>query len=353
MNTSDHSLAPSAEYRTTAGVDDTPSEGVFEVEVVDISLAVSPTASAADVHSVATTLLNSFTQTGFAVVTGHGINESAFADMCTTSTEFFALPREEKMSVGFPAPEIIRGYEPVPEAAEGARTFNAMESFLINRIDPVDDFATDTGQGRLWRWPNLWPERPEDMRQVWETYYRAMDALGARLLELIADAYDLPQNTFTAMFDRHFSNLAYNNYPPRDAVAHDDIIPNGTHTDHGALTLLYRPSEPGGLEVYAQGHWWVVPWIENSLVLNVGDVLEFWTGGRLTATPHRVTWSSGANAGAGRQSVVFFQQPNPDAPLTPVPGLAATQTPSTANTSAGMHISRKELGQHTLDALGV
>ncbi|MGY4708883.1 isopenicillin N synthase family dioxygenase [Mycolicibacterium sp. CBM1] len=344
-------IVPAAEYLTTTDLSDDPSTGVFEVQVIDIAPALSPTATTDDIRSVATELVQSFVETGFAVVTGHGVASSLFDAMCAMSSEFFALPLAEKLEVTFPAPEIIRGYEPAPDTAETARAFNAMESFLINRLDPLDDFNPDSNEWRLWRWPNLWPERPAAMRPVWESYYQAMDALGARLLELVAVGFGLPSNVFERFFDRHFNNLAFNYYPPRDAVEHSDVIPNGTHTDHGALTLLYRPSEPGGLEVFAQDHWWTVPWVPNSLVLNIGDVLEYWTGGRVAATPHRVVWSTGPGAEAGRQSIAFFQQPNPDAPLSPIIGTDAAE-PAPA-TTAGVHVSRKELGQHTLDALGI
>lgn len=343
-------ITPSAEYMTTARIGDEASSGTVDVDTVDLTGSVGPGATEARAVEVAAELVASFRNTGFAVVTGHGIPQRVFDDYCATSREFFALPVDEKMAVSFPSPEIIRGYEPLPDITGAVRAPNAMESLLINRLDTVDDYRPGSPQARLWRWPNLWPDRPADLRPVWERYYREMESLGDRLLELIAVGLGLRQDWFADKFDRHFNNLASNYYPPRHDVGDGFMIPNGTHTDHGALTLLYRPSEPGGLEVFAQDKWWNVPYIEGSLVLNVGDVLEHWTGGILPATPHRVVWAQGPAAALGRQSVAYFQQPNPDASLAAAPGMPAGEAPSTA---AGPHISRKELGQATLDMLGI
>ncbi len=150
--------------------------------------------------------------------------------------------------------------------------------------------------------------------------------------------------------ERHFSNLAANHYPPRDEPDDTGALRNRPHTDHGALTLLYRPSEPGGLEVYADQRWWQVPYVPGSLVLNVGDILERWTGGRLPATPHRVVIPSADAARVGRMSIVYFQQPDPACLIEPAQSLAMSST-AYRPVRSGLHISRKELGQATLDSV--
>jgi isopenicillin N synthase-like dioxygenase len=350
-------LVPAAEGTPAVAVDAAPSDVTAQVDVVDVSAAVIADREPAGpdpAAAVAEALVASFRSTGFAVITGHGVPAEVFTDMTEVSDEFFALPEEEKLAVGFPAPEVLRGYEPVPPPGGTDRDVNVLESFLVNRLTPAADYAEGSPEHRLWRWPNLWPERPERMRPVWERYYREMEQLGDRLLELVATGLGLPAGWFAPYFDRHFSNLVVNHYPPRSPEQGDDRPRNRPHTDHGALTLLYRPDEPGGLEVYAQRQWWRVPFVPGSLVLNVGDVLERWTNGRLPATPHRVVTPSPQAARNGRRSVVYFQQPNPDAVVAPAAGLSLPDarhryTP----VQAGLHISRKELGHATLTALGL
>ncbi|HEX4093671.1 MAG TPA: 2-oxoglutarate and iron-dependent oxygenase domain-containing protein [Trebonia sp.] len=361
-NPSDN-FVPAAEYLATSGLGDQASAGTVSVQVVDVRAALGPSATADSTAAVAAELVASFRRTGFAVITGHGVPAEVLDDMCAVSREFFSLPLEEKIRVAFPAPEVIRGYEPVPDAAGEARAPNAMESFLINRLDTLGDYPEGSPEARLWRWPNLWPERPDTLRPVWERYYQEMEGLGNRLLGLVALGLGLPRDWFAGKFDRHFNNLASNHYPlPSEEVRRSGMLPNRPHTDHGALTLLYRPSEPGGLEVFAEGQWWKVPYMTGSLVLNVGDVLDRWTGGLLPATAHRVVpWAAGGlPPGIGRQSVAYFQQPNPDVMVAPAEQLAEEAAAARSGdreaprpVSAGRHISRKELGQVTLDALGL
>ncbi|OLT19455.1 2OG-Fe(II) oxygenase [Pseudonocardia sp. CNS-139] len=311
--------APAAEGTPAVVTDAAPSEVTAQVRVVDVGPAVGPAADAAASARVAGELVASFRGTGFAVVTGHGVPTALFAAMAEVSDEFFALPQEEKLAVGFPAPEVVRGYEPVPPAGGAGRDVNVLESFLVNRLDPAGDYPEGSPEHRLWRWPNRWPQRPARMRPIWERYYREMEGLGDRLLELVATGLGLQAGWFAPSFARHFSNLVVNHYPPR-VPEHGDVRPrNRPHTDHGALTLLYRPDEPGGLEVYAQRRWWRVPFVPGSLVLNVGDILERWTNGALPATPHRVMTPSPEAARAGRRSIVYFQQPDPAAVVAPRP----------------------------------
>ena len=59
-------------------------------------------------------------------------------------------------------------------------------------------------------------------------------------------------------------------------------------TDYGLITLLYQDSM-GGLEVKGvDGEWIHAEPIKNSVLINAGDLLEIYTGGRLPATFHRV-----------------------------------------------------------------
>ncbi|WP_007514259.1 isopenicillin N synthase family dioxygenase [Pseudofrankia saprophytica] len=340
--------SPSAIFIEDRSTDGDASAGVATVTVVDVSAAIGAPAGSAGGAAGAQGLVESFRHTGFAVITGHEVDLGLFERFCAESADFFALPLDEKMRVGFPAPEVIRGYEPVPDQSGPARAPNLMESLLINQLEPVGDYPVGSPQAKLWRWPNLWPERPASLRPVWEDYYRAMTALGDRLLELVALGVGLPRDWFADKFDRHFNNLAANHYPPRvGGLADSPMLRNRPHTDHGALTLLYRPSEPGGLEVFADSRWWQVPFIPGSLVINIGDMLERWTGGLLPATPHRVV--KGEDPSVGRYSVAYFQQPNPDALVAPALPVAAGR-PDYSPVVAGEHISRKELGYHTVTA---
>ena len=61
----------------------------------------------------------------------------------------------------------------------------------------------------------------------------------------------------------------------------------GAHTDYELFTLL-RSTAPG-LEVMNESGVWIdAPPVPDAYVVNIGDMLELWTGGEFVATSHRV-----------------------------------------------------------------
>lgn len=94
------------------------------------------------------------------------------------------------------------------------------------------------------------------------------------------------------------------------------------HSDYGTITLL---STDGGygLELFHEGRWLPVPFVEGVLVVNVGSLLSRWTKGILRATLHRVAGPASLNSCSDmevlkeavrspRTSVAFFADPNKD-----------------------------------------
>ena len=75
----------------------------------------------------------------------------------------------------------------------------------------------------------------------------------------------------------------------------------GEHTDYGVLTIL-KQDDTGGLQVFTKDQWIEAPYIENTFVCNIGDMLDLMTGGYYRSTPHRVI----SNALKGRLSFPFF-----------------------------------------------
>ena len=73
---------------------------------------------------------------------------------------------------------------------------------------------------------------------------------------------------------------------PHDAEAAD--APGiGAHTDYELFTLLLATGP--GLEVMNQaGEWIDAPPVPGALVVNIGDMLEYWSAGQFVATSHRV-----------------------------------------------------------------
>lgn len=110
------------------------------------------------------------------------------------------------------------------------------------------------------------------------------------------------------------------------------------HTDSGILTLLHQDAT-GGLEVLnAAGDWVPAPYIPGSVVVNIGDLMATVSGGRFTATMHRVRAPSvqTPNEGFGRFSVPFFFEPGEKCVVEPIDG-------SQEGVVYGEHVRKKML----------
>ena len=97
-----------------------------------------------------------------------------------------------------------------------------------------------------------------------------------------------------------------NHYPPVSVVGEPSPqFRIGLHTDFGTVTVLDREPGAGGLQVYSeQAGWEDAPWEPGLLTVNIGDLLEYWSGRRCRAG----TGAAAAAGGAGRGSVslIYF-----------------------------------------------
>lgn len=151
----------------------------------------------------------------------------------------------------------------------------------------------------------------------------------ASLLFGFESALKLPKGTFE---DQHRTGeddrLRLIRYPAQASEA-DKGMRAGAHTDYGTLTLLFQ-RDIGGLQVFDKrgAQWKDVPPPEAGasngdaaappLVVNIGDAMEFWTGGLLPSTLHRVVEPRSTQEQTTRYSIAYFHHPSPGAALTPL-----------------------------------
>ncbi len=103
----------------------------------------------------------------------------------------------------------------------------------------------------------------------------------------------------------------------------------GAHSDYGSVTLLFqRPGQPG-LEVLKTDKTWAPvpvtpPGTEADpsppILVNIGDLLSYWTNGLFKSTVHRVIFPTEARKGGEeRYSIAYFCHPADSTVLEPVP----------------------------------
>lgn len=291
---------------------------------------------------------------GFLVIKGHGVDPALIEAMRQKSFAYFDLPEAEKLKLRMPA-DRYRGYTPMhadnlaaslgQEAPPDLR-----EAFSIGPVEIPDDAYHTAPAAMNFYAPNLWPDLP-GMRETFSAYYRAMETLATQLMRTFAVGLDLPETYFDDKVDRHITNFSTIHYPAQTVPPVPGQLRAGAHTDYGSLTILQKDSAPGGLQVQGpDGSWIDAPDIPGTFTVNLGDLMQDWTGGRWRSTLHRVVNPPvEAGATARRLSMAFFHQPNYDAVISPLPGCQAPGTAPVRITS-GEHVLAK-INQHRKDDL--
>jgi isopenicillin N synthase-like dioxygenase len=284
-------------------------------------------------------------ESGFLLVTGHGVSQDLLRCAAGVTREFFALPAAQKLKSIQPAHGVLRGYFPIGKESlsyslDRAAPPDLNESFMIGPPNaPADKYHRCPAAGGHFA-PNVWPNRPRAFKAVWTRYYRAMEDLSAALMRLFALSLDLPEDFFDDKIDRHIGRLRARYYPPQGGRPRPGQLRAGAHTDYGSLTIILPEDGPGGLEVSPDGRRWsAVPLAPGGFVVNIGDLMERWTNERWSSTLHRVVNPPPGRPGdTGRLSLVFFHAPNYD---TSVGSLDGDHAPKHAPVSAGEYLRGK------------
>ena len=278
---------------------------------------------------------------GFLTVVGHGVSTDVLDAAWTTAQRFFDLPLAKKMVVAMPRPGYPYGYSPLAgetlAASLGQRSHpDLKQSFAIGPVDAATHTFADPDEEFAWS-PNLWPDAVPELRPAWEAYYRAMAALSARLLSVMAAALELPTQHFEPLIDRHTSAMRALDYPAA-AGALDGQLGASAHTDYGTLTVLMADTTQRGLQVQGpDGEWQDATPEPGSLVVNLGDAMARWTNDRWRSTMHRVVVPE-----RRRQSIAFFHNANWNAAIECIPScLADGEAPRYAPIEAGPHLMQK------------
>ena len=276
-----------------------------------------------DKRKVGRALDAAFAQVGFAIVTGHGLEEDRVARLYLAAKSFFGLPIEKK-----------RAFEPVRRADNIGYLPMGIESVAatLGEKAPPDlceamvfrsffQEKTQSAGSDEQRWRNPRPKEPADFQALAEAYYWEVDKLASTLFRIVAYALDLAEDYFESMFQEHWNTLRIVNYPDQIEDPLLGQLRYGAHTDYGGLTILRQDSAPGGLEICDQiGQWREAPVIPGSFIINIGDMMSRWTNGRWRSTLHRVTNPPRHISGsAQRLSIVAFVRPDDEVEVSCLP----------------------------------
>jgi len=264
----------------------------------------------------------SYREWGFAGIRGHGIPAAQIDRAYRVFEQFFALPEEVKRKYHVRGGGGARGYTPFGvETAKGAQHYDLKEFWHVGREIPQDSRYADVMP------PNLWPTEIPEFREVAYGLYSALDELGARVLSALALHIGLPADWFVDKTNSGNSILRPIHYPPITTPE----VPNeraGAHEDINLITLLVGASAEG-LEVRSRKGEWVPFTAEaDTIVVNIGDMLQRLTNHVYPSTTHRVVNPQGEKARQPRYSTPFFLHPNPDFVIDVLPSCVTADNPS-------------------------
>ncbi|MFI6168320.1 isopenicillin N synthase family dioxygenase [Nocardia sp. NPDC051052] len=295
--------------------------------------------------SIAAAIDQACSDSGFFVIVGHGVPQELVDRTYATTAAMFASSDEEKETIANRP-----GFGGLFRTTNAARTRDResppdlAELFGVHVKGDLPDYER-AKLGDEWlpaRTANLWPKKPAEFRSTWNEYIGAMTGLSAELLHLMALGLGLHEDYFDDRFVDHMSSLSANYYYPQIEAPLPGQLRRGPHSDWSALTVLYQDNDIGGLEVLGKSDEWCdVPAIPGSFVVNIGDVMARWTGGRWVSAMHRVVNPERGHR-SSRISIPFFYQSGPGAPFEPVPLLGdATAESEPAGITVGEWASKQ------------
>ncbi|CUJ86000.1 2-oxoglutarate-dependent ethylene/succinate-forming enzyme [Ruegeria denitrificans] len=273
-------------------------------------------ASHRDYEQTVLRVMNACTDIGFLSITGTGIPDNAVRNMRACVQAIFNVEEDTKWDQAITR-ENYRGFIPLGffTPNDGSGKADKYEGYKLHHEvasdAPIRNDCTLYG-------PNVWPPQVPNARGVILDYWSQLDRVADALLRTLETGLGLPAHQLRDAFRDPMTNMTLLHYPPQ--AADEGGYGIHPHKDTDALTII-APDPVGGLEVQTRDGGWVRPDCPpGGFVVNIGDMLELWSGGRLKSTPHRVVNRSGQE----RYSFPYFAVPRHDvvvAPLIdPLPG---------------------------------
>jgi isopenicillin N synthase-like dioxygenase len=245
-------------------------------------------------HGIADDVRRACEEVGFLTVVGHGVEDVPIDEVASHSRAFFDLPDDEKER--YRAPAATPGlpvYRPLGAEKLGA---NADQKASLDWGPSLPGVA--------------WPP---GVREPYERYFAEMLRVADVLTRAFALALGLDEDALVPYFDDRSSSLRVIDYPASAGAG----ARAGAHRDYGCLTIIR--SDARGLEAQTRdGDWLTVQPPPGGFVVNIGDLMQRWTGDRWVSTLHRVVGADGASP--RRQSLVFFHNPRSDAVIETLGG---------------------------------
>lgn len=260
---------------------------------------------------------------GFFVLENHGISSELIDRGFQAASDFFGQSEELKLKHVSGPETNYRGYTPLGgshNCSPASRAPERKETFYFGG-------QSDWGEAELI--PEL-----EGFDHACKEFHTAMIGLSRTMLKGLSLSLGVEADYFeTRACQDPAAKVLLTVYPPVEAGE----MSCGAHTDCGFLTILCS-SGGRGLQVRRlDGSWISVASSRYKFVCNLGELASKLTNGRYKSTPHRVLNDSSMH----RQSLIFFNNLDQDAPIQVVPTCATQDQEPELRGSCGEYVASK------------
>ena len=252
-----------------------------------------------------------FESIGFVAIKNHGYSIESQNSLYSSIKEFYELPDEVKIQYDGSKTGGQRGYTGKgKEHAAGRKVGDLKEFYHIGK--EIKESSS------LHYQPNIFPSEVPQFKKQTLHAYATLEKIGKNMLRAISLFLELDERHFENKVDKGISILRPLHYFPIEnpSAIQEGAVRAAEHGDINLITLLMGASAEG-LEVKQRdGKWIPITAVQDCLVVNVGDMLQRYTNGRLKSTVHRVVTPPQEKMKTSRFSVPFFMHANPDMDLS-------------------------------------
>ncbi len=267
---------------------------------------------------------DAYQQIGFVAIRNHFLTDELTGNLYKVVKSFFDLDDATKQKYEIPHLAGQRGYvSKGKEHAKGRSTGDLKEFYHIGQEvidnDPIKEEYPE----------NVWPEVIPQFRPISLEVYRRLEQTGMEMLKAISLYLELPEDYFESRVKNGNSILRPIHYFPIENPEEipSDAVRAAEHGDINLITLLMGASADGLQVLRRDGQWISITALPDQLVINVGDMLERLTNGKLKSTIHRVVNPPPHLMNTPRYSIPFFMHPRSEMSLAALPNCVDLMNP--------------------------
>lgn len=238
------------------------------------------------------------TNTGFFYIKNHGLSSEVLDAIFLATRRYHDLPIEERLKDKIDE-RFRRGFMPIGVTKHPGHKADLKESYELGVDLPLSDPTVLAGMPL--HGPNKWPTDKPWLKEAADAYFNQTIGVGMRLLRIFAVAVGQAEEFFLQHMKKPMVQSRLFHYPPQSNPTTVELGA-AAHTDYGMLTILAQ--DPiGGLELHTRnGEWVAAPYIKDTLVVNLGDMVKVWTNEHYSSNLHRVANRTGKE----RYSIPMF-----------------------------------------------